>query len=302
MIRVPQIRRSYGSTILIALLVAFFFFALILPLGLALSSAFQRIDMLTFQVSDRLTLYQFWRFFGDTYYLGIMWRTLVISANTTLCCLLLGYPIAFHMWRSSVRERQILRLVVLSPLLISFVVLNFGWLIILAPQGLINGLLMRIGISSAPLPLLYTEGAVILGLVHVHLPFMVLAIENSLDTVRPDVIRSAASLGANPREQFIRVILPLSVSGIVSGSLIVFATTASSFVTPVLLGGAWVKTLASVAYRQIVVNLDFAFGSAIAIILLVMTATLTFILTRLAIYFQPHLAEARGQAKKARLQ
>jgi putative spermidine/putrescine transport system permease protein len=282
-----------GPFLLIGPLVLVFFTILILPLGLMLSSAFQRISLSTYQVVDRLTLYQFVRFFGDRYYLELVLQTLDIAGQTTLFCLLIGYPFALHMWRSGARECRILRLIVLSPLLISFVVLNFGWLIILAPQGVANSLVIWLGLAERPLSLLYTKGAVIVGLVHIHLPFMILSIENGLETIRPEVVRAAASLGASPARQFLHVILPLSISGVASGCLIVFATTASAFVTPVLLGGAWVKTLASVAYQQIMVNLDIPFGSAISIILLLLTGALTFLLVRVTAWLQPQLADAQ---------
>ena len=292
----PTTRRRAGQlqrVVLVAPLLLIFATILVFPLGLMLSSAFQRISLSTYQVTERLTLHQFVKFFGDSYYLGLLWQTLNIAGLTTLFCLLIGYPFALHMWRAKPGERQVLRLIVLSPLLISFVVLNFGWLIILAPQGLINSLVLSVGLSKEPLSLLYTKGAVIVGLVHVHLPFMILSIENALETIRPEVVRAAASLGASPTHQFFRVILPLSAGGVVSGCLIVFATTASAFVTPVLLGGAWVKTLASVAYQQIMVNLDIPFGSAISIILLLLTGILTFLLVRLTSWLQPHLTEVQ---------
>lgn len=281
---------------LVAPLMLIFTTILIVPLVLMLSSAFQRISLSTYQVTDRFTFYQFTKFFGDSFYLGLLWQTLAIAGLTTLFCLLIGYPFALHMWRAGPRERRALRLIVLSPLLISFVVLNFGWLIILAPQGVVNYLATGLGITREPWPLLYTKGAVIVGLVHVHLPFMILSIANGLEGIRPEVVRAAASLGAGPTRQFFKVILPLSVGGVVSGCLIVFATTSSAFVTPVLLGGAWVKTMASVAYQQIMVNLDIPFGSAISIILLLLSGLLTFLLVRLTAWLQPHLTEPKSTA------
>lgn len=286
--------RASGHRLLFILLAVFFLSLLVAPLALMLSSAFQRVDLTTFQTTDRLTLHQFIRFFGDSYYLELLARTVWIATQTTVLCLLIGYPFALYMWRAGPRERQVLRLIVLSPLLISFVILNFGWLIILAPQGLINNLLLGLGITRTRLPLLHSEGAVVVGLVHVHLPFMILSIENALETLSSDVVKAGRSLGADRWQLMRNVIWPLSIGGVVSGSVIVFATTASSFVTPVLLGGAWVKTLASVAYQQILVNLDMPFGSAIAIILLLLTAIVTFGLVRLAERLQPHLAADRA--------
>lgn len=285
---------AVGHRLLLVLLAAFFLTLLVIPLSLLLSSAFQRVDLSTFQTTDRFTLHQFVRFFSDEYYLELLVRTVRIAGQTTVLCLLIGYPVALHMWQASPRERQILRLIVLSPLLISFVILNFGWLIILAPQGLINNLLLATGLSRTRLSLLYSEGAVVVGLVHIHLPFMILSIENALETLSTDVVKAGRSLGADRWRLMRHVIWPLSIGGVVSGSVIVFATTASSFVTPVLLGGAWVKTLASVAYQQIVVNLDVPFGSAIAIILLMLTAIVTFVLVRMADRLQPHLAADRN--------
>lgn len=286
----PQgITRAIGRGLLIAPLTIFFVTFLVAPLTLTLSAAFQRIDTATYEVTDHATLHQFFRFLGDEYYLGVMWATFRITALTTLFCVLLGYPYALAMWRARPAERQVLRLIALSPLLISFVIMNLGWLIILAPGGVINATLQSLGLIGQPLPLLYSSGAVIVGLVHVHLPFMILSIENALEGIRPELLRAGASLGSDPWRLFRHVIWPLSISGVVTGSTIVFATTASSFVTPVLLGGARVKTMASVAYQQILVTLDLPFGSAVALLLVLLTALVTLSVGAAAMRLIPHL-------------
>ena len=293
---VIRLRAGAGRVALYAPLTLFFLGLVVFPLGLMLSSAFQRVDTMTYEVTDHLTLYQFVRFFTDKFYLGILVETFDISLRTTALAVLIGYPYALYMWRASRMERQVLRLIALSPLLISLVIMNFGWLIVLAPTGIVNRLLMATGITSAALPLLYTKGAVILGLAHVHLPFVILSVENALETIRPELLSAGSSLGAGPWRLFRHVVLPLSVQGAVTGAVIVFALTSSAFVTPALLGGSWVKTLASVAYSQIMVTLDTPFGSAMALILLVFTGLMTVGLTRVAILFQPHLA-ARPPAR-----
>jgi ABC-type spermidine/putrescine transport system permease subunit I len=135
--------------------------------------------------------------------------------------------------------------------------------------------------------MLFTRGAVVAGLVHINLPFMVIAIENTLRSIAPDVIRSAQSLGSNRPRLFLHVILPLSISGVVSGCVIAFALSASAFVTPLLLGGTWVKTMAALAYEQALVNLDIPFAGAVSLILLVGTVIVVTMIERVGAAFQP---------------
>jgi len=140
------------------------------------------------------------------------------------------------------RERAILMLLIISPLVVSIVIRNLGWLIILGRRGLLDALAGLLGLGSADL--LRTETAVVIGLAHIFYPFMVLSIYGSLQNIDPAVLRAAANLGAGPWRAFSAVTLPLSMPGLIAGSLIVFALSVSSFVTPALLGGARVKVAA----------------------------------------------------------
>jgi putative spermidine/putrescine transport system permease protein len=160
-------------------------------------------------------------------------------------------------------------LLIVSPLLVSLVIRSFGWVIVLGPRGLVNAALAGLGL--APVRLIYTETAVVVGLTHVFYPFMVLAIYSALQNIDPAVVRAARNLGAGPLQTFWRVTLPLSVPGVVAGSLIVLALAVSSFVTPTLLGGPWVKVVAYLAWEQNLVVLDWGFAAAIAVILLGVT-------------------------------
>ncbi|MBJ3775649.1 ABC transporter permease [Acuticoccus mangrovi] len=286
------------TAILFVSLAAFFFVVLVIPFGLLLSTAFRQMDLMTYQFQDGYSFHQFLRFFSDAYYLRILFDTVVLALETTFVTLVLAYPLALYMSRAGVRERQILRLLSVSPILISIVVMNFGWVIVMAPQGLVNNTLMGLGLIDEPLPLLYSHVVVVLGLVHVHLPFMILAIDNGLGSIQPEVLKAAESLGASRWKTLRNVIWPLSINGVVSGSIVVFALTASSFVTPMLLGGAWTKTLATVAYQQILFTLDSPFGAAICLILLSVTATFSIGLTRLAIRLQPHRAAPAAPAPR----
>ncbi len=250
---------------------AVFLLFFVLPVALMLSASFERIDTLTLEVVERFTFAQYFKFLTDSFYLRILLNTLWISAGTTLVSLLVGYPVALHMSRLEGLSRQIILIIVLSPLLISHAVLNFGWLIVLNSNGLVNSTLRSAGLIQTPLPLLHTALAVILGLVHSHLPFIVLPIENALRSVRPEVSRAAVSLGANSFRLFRYVTLPLSIKGIVTGSVIVFSLSASSFVIPVVLGGVRVRTMASVAFEEVMLNLNAPFAAAVSLLLLAMT-------------------------------
>lgn len=245
-------------------------------------SSFDRMELVTYKIVETFTLHQYTRFFSDPFYLGILWITLKISFFSTLVCLVTGYPVALCLTRVSARERAFLMMLILSPLLVSVVVLSFGWIIVLAPTGLINSALKGLGLIDQPLQLRYTETAVVMGLSHVYYPFMVLSIYNSLRNIDPQVVNAARSLGASKTRAFWRVVLPLSAPGALGGCFIIFALSVSSFVTPTLLGGVWVKMMAFMAWQQQIHLLDWPFGAAITVVLLAATCLIMFVYNRLA--------------------
>ena len=220
-------------------------------------------------------------FLTDPFYLGILWRTVKIGVLVTVATLLVGYPVAYHLTRASARARAYLMLLVLAPLLVSVVVRSFGWLVILGPNGLINTTLVRLGLIAEPLRLLYTESAIVVGLTHVFLSFMVLSVAAALDRVDPTLVRAAQNLGATERQTFLRVVLPLSLPGIAAGSLIVFTLSTSAFITPALLGGPRVKVMSYLAYQQTLLLSDWPYGGAIAFVLLAVTALTVVVYLRL---------------------
>jgi len=262
-----------------ALVVFVVFFAV--PLLIMLANSVQKIDPATYQTVDRFTLYQYGRFLFDEYYVGVLLRTLRIGALTTLACLVAAYPVAIYMTKAGVRERNLLTLIIISPLLVSVVVLCFGWMIIVAPTGLVNFVLMKIGIIDSPLQLKYTEASVIAGLAHVYFPFMALGVYNSIQNIDPEFVRAARILGAGPMRIFWHITFPLSMPGALAGSLIVFALSISSFVTPMFLGGSWVKVVAYFIWEQNMILIDWPFGAAIAVILLLVTGLIVLGYSRL---------------------
>ncbi len=252
----------------------------LVPMGALFLSSFYGYDP-NVGIIRTLSLGNYTKFLFDAYYQEALIRTLRIAFLATLLSGLLGYPVAYYLNQVSGRTRTYLTLAILSPLLVSLVIRTFGWLIILGPNGVINFLGRGLGILGAPLKLMYTEGAVVVGTIHVYLPFMILALLSSLQNIDPNLYRAASNLGADPVRRFVHVTLPLSLPGILAGSLIVFSLSVSSFVTPAILGGARVKVMAYLVWEQDLVMLNWPFGAAIAFILLVITIAIMLVYHRI---------------------
>jgi len=220
-------------------------------------------------VGRPLTLAHYARFFEIDLYLRVFWNTLRISLVTSAFAIVLGYPVAIVMARSGPIVSRIIALIVIAPLIVSVVVRSYGWQLILAntPAGLLNWVLMSLGITSAPLAILYSETAVVIGSLHVFFPMMVLPLASALGKIDPNLEDCARTLGAPWWKVFARVTLPLSVPGLVAGFTLVFSLTAGSFVTPVILGGTTATMLGNLIEQQIFVVYDWPFGAAIAVVL-----------------------------------
>ena len=239
----------------VLLLVAFF----VAPLLLMLAISFSRQSY--GQLEWSFTPQHYVHFFSDAYYLGVLADTLWLGVLTTAVCLLLGYPLAYHL--ALTRSRW-------KPLLI----VCYGWMILLADRGLINESLVRAGWITKPLPLMYNKFGVTVALVHVFLPFMVLSLTGVLKRIEPQLIEASQTLGASPRRAFFEITLPLSLPGILAGSLLVFSLAISSFVVPILVGGFKVHVLPMVVYEQVLSVFDWPFGAANAFVLLVISVAL----------------------------
>lgn len=180
----------------------------------------------------------FTEFFTDPFYLDILWTTIRVSLVSTAVSLLLGYPTAYYMARTTSRLKQAMVIVILFPFLVSAVVRSYGWMVILGTNGLLNQLLLGLGLISEPLKLLNTEAAVIIGMIHLLIPYMILSLVGVLQSIDPNVEYAAYSLGASPMTTFRKVVFPLSTPGIISGCVLVFTMSMTSYVTPKLLGGS----------------------------------------------------------------
>lgn len=213
----------------------------------------------------------------DDFYWEVMLRTIKFSLLAMVVSLLLAYPAALYIYFSKSNWRRVLLLIVVSPLFISVIVRTYGWMVIFSPNGLIDALLP----TRFALHLLNTQTAIVLGLVHIYLPFMVLALNASLLKVDQRLLSAAASLGASDWRSFRDVLVPLSLPGVQSGCVIVFASAMTAFATPMLLGGSSNKTMAYMIYQQNILLANWNMGGAIAFVLLAVTLAFVFAMNRL---------------------
>jgi len=204
----------------------------------------------------------------DPYYVEVLLGTLQISIIVTICCLVIGYPLALWMTRLDGAWKAVAMFCALAPLMISVVIRSLGWIVILSDTGLINQLLMASGITDQPVRLLYTEFAVIVGLTEALLPFMIISLLVSLQAIPRSLLQAASITGAGHWTVFSRILLPLSLPGIAAGSLLVFAIATSSFVTPRILSGGHVNMVANLVVDNFLVTLNWPFGAAVGILLL----------------------------------
>jgi spermidine/putrescine transport system permease protein len=215
---------------------------------------------------------------ADPIYLAILWRSFWVAGISTMLCLLLGFPLALFVSRSGKRKNLYLSLVIL-PFWTSFLVRTYAWMFLLRDTGLVNTVLQNLGLIRDPLPLLYNNGAVVLGLVYGYLPFMVLPLYATLERLDPNLLEAAADLGARPGVTLARVVVPLCAPGIRAGTILVFIPCLGAYLTPDLLGGGKSVMLGNLIQNQFTNARDWPFGSAIslALMVIVMALLMTFI-------------------------
>ncbi len=238
---------------------------IVVPMLLIVLYAFTQSgnDVLTF----RFTFDNFVRFVTDKIFRAVLWRSLYIAFFTTLICVLLGYPIAYAIAHLSEHGETVMILLITMPTWVNMLVRTYAWLGILKDDGVLNAFLGLFGIG--PVTMLHTSFAVILGMVYNFIPFMILQIHTSLNKMDKNLLNAAADLGANNVQSFLRVTLPLSLPGVVSGITLVFLPAVSSFFIPKLLGGGQYVLVGNVIESQFLTSGDWNFGSAISMIMAV---------------------------------
>lgn len=240
------------------------------PLAIMLAYSFARRGIYGGVVWE-LNVEQYLRFV-DPLYLQIFWRSAWIAILTTVVCLLVGYPFAFFIARQPSSRRNPLLLLIMIPFWTNFLIRTYAWILILRTEGLVNTVLTTLGLINEPLTLLYTEGAVVLGLVYGYLPFMVLPLYASIEKFDFSLVEAAFDLGANEVRAFWRVVLPQTMPGVIAGCILVFIPSIGAFVTPDILGGAKTVMIGNLVQQQFLTSRDWPFGSAISFILMVIVS------------------------------
>jgi len=252
---------------------------LVLPALLMLGYSFMRY--VPGKITDfTITLDNYARLLGDLFYLRVVLETIQLGIVVTASSLLLGFPVALFLARTTSRLKGVLTYLVFLPMMVGIVVRAYGWIVILGREGLLNTSLLWTGLIDTPIRFLYTVHAVTVGLVEVLLPFMIMPILSSIEKIDRHVEEAARALGATPVQTFLKVTLPLSLPGIVSGSLLVFSLSITAYALPSLLGGTKVKMIAALAYDAMLVGYNWPFGSAIGIFMGLVSCTIVYLYIR----------------------
>jgi putative spermidine/putrescine transport system permease protein len=262
-----------SATMLIGPATAFVALNLLVPLAFLLRYSFNTIDPRRIMV-ETFSLDNYVKFFADSYYTGVLWTTLRVAALCTVVCLAMGSPLAYVLARTQSRFKNVLIMLVVLPLFVGNAVRAAGWMTLFGSKGFLNVTLMQFGVISEPLEIMYTESAVVAGIIAVNLPYMVLTLQSVIEGINRNVEEAAFSLGAAPMTMFRRVLLPLSLPGILAGTILTFILGMNAYATPVLLGGPKFKMMGPLVYGQFQLN-NWPFGASVAFILMAATLALT---------------------------
>ena len=210
-------------------------------------------------------------FFTDSYMMSIFWRTIKISLISSLICMVIGVPVSYYISRVSKKVRGLFIALTGFPILTNSVVRSFAWMSILGKNGIINNLLIKLNIVNEPLSLLYTEGAIIVGTVYIFLPLMIISLVGVMENIDNDLLEAAESLGANKLKAFFKVIFPLSLPGLIVGTVLVFTGSLTAYTTPQLLGGNKNTVLVTLIYQKTMTLGDWQGAAVVATIMIVVT-------------------------------
>jgi putative spermidine/putrescine transport system permease protein len=246
---------------------------LLLPIGILFRYSLNQFKPRVMMV-EAFTAENYIKFFTDPYYTNIFFTTLKVSLICTAICLVLGFPLAYVLARTQTRFKNILIMLVVLPLFVGNAVRAAGWMTLFGSKGFLNVTLMDLGIISEPMQIMFTEGAVIAGIIAVNLPYMVLTLQSVIEGIERNIEEAAFSLGAGPLAMFRRVLWPMALPGIIAGTILTFILGMNAYATPVLLGGPKFKMMAPLVFGQFQLN-NWPFGAAVSFILMTATLILT---------------------------
>jgi len=265
--------------ILLAPTLAALVLLMLVPIGIMLVYTFYKFQTAGVETAD-LNLGNWHEFFSDPYYHGFLWKTARIATITALLCAVMGYPPAYFIAMTRFRHKWLLLLLLIVPFWISFTIRTFSWVHILGEKGVINASLMGLGLISEPIPMLYTEGSVIMGMIHFLLPYMILNVYVSLEGIDRNLISAARSLGCTNWQAFKEVTLPLSLPGLGAGLLLSFVLAAGSYVTPQILGGRRDSLFGNLIFDTIMKELNWPMGTTLSVVLLFLLGIVSVIYSR----------------------
>jgi putative spermidine/putrescine transport system permease protein len=239
-------------------LAAFFVLFFLAPLGLLIVTSLQ--------TPAGFGLTQYAAFFGDTLNLSVLAGTLLVGAKATLLCLVAGYPLAWLTTHAPVRLRPLLVFVTVLPIVTSVVVRTFAWIVILGRNGIVNQTVLALGLSATPLRLLFSETGVVIVLAQVQMPLMVLPLITALQRIDPNLSAASSALGAGAWRTFFKVTLPLSLPGMIAGTILTYSACVTAFVTQSLIGGARLMYMPMMIYQQAMDLRDWPFAAALSVV------------------------------------
>jgi putative spermidine/putrescine transport system permease protein len=246
---------------------------LLLPIGILFRYSFNQFRPRVMMV-EAFSLENYVKFFTDPFYLAVLFTTLRVAVICTIVCLVLGFPLAYVLARTQTRFKNLLIMAVVLPLFVGNAVRAAGWMTLFGNKGAFNAALMGLGLIQEPIQIMYTEAAVIIGIIAVNLPYMVLTLQSVLEGISRSVEEAAFSLGADPYRMVRRVLVPLALPGIIAGVILTFILGMNAYATPVLLGGPQFKMMGPLVYGQFKLN-NWPFGAAVAFVLMTATLLLT---------------------------
>lgn len=273
-----QRRPGWVAWVLIAPMVVWLVTFIVVPTAILFVYSFCDRDEIG-RVAFQFTLDNYKRVF-EPLYLNIFLRSIIYAGLTTVMCVVLGYPVAYTIARASEKWRQTLLFLVMIPFWTSFLVRTYAWITILKREGLLNAFMAYTHLVSSPFDMLYTPGAVVVGLLYAYLPFMILPIYGSAEKLDASVIEAAYDLGAGPLRAFSTVIIPLTKPGILAGTLLVFLPAIGMFAITDLMGGARTPLIGNVIQNQFFQARDWPFGAALGMVFMAMFALTFWILRR----------------------
>jgi putative spermidine/putrescine transport system permease protein len=274
---VVERRRNEGLTAgaLIAPASIFVAICLLAPVAVLFRYSLNEFVTTRKMMVEAVTIANYVKFFTDPYYTTILATTVRIAVLVTVVCLILGFPLAYVVARTQSRFKHLLIISIVLPLFVGNAVRAAGWMTVFGSKGFFNASLMGIGLIDTPFEIMFTEKAVVIGIIAVNLPFMVLSLQSVIEGIDRSVEEAAFSLGAPPGTMFRRVLWPLALPGILAGTILTFILAMNAYATPFLLGGPLFKMMAPLVYNQFTQQTNWPFGGAIAFILMAVTLLLT---------------------------